>query len=374
MPATLDEHYSYLTDRVKLERYRAAIARLAGPGTTVLDLGCGSGLLGLIALRAGADKVLFLDHGPIIEVARRAVREAGFADRAEFFQASSFDIVLPEPVDFVVCDHVGYFGFDYGVLALLEDARNRFLRPGGTIVPSKLDLKLAPAESESSRALVQRWRDDDVAPEFRWVATPAANATHGVNLDAESLLAASADLATLALGEAAGEYLSWQASFIAERDGTLDGLLGWFECTLLDDIRMTNSPLCDDALARPQAFLPLEQPVPVSEGERIEATVMARPRDHVVGWTIAVDGLRHALSTFNGLLLDEVALDRSRPDRPARLNSSGLARQIVLGYCDGERTLAEVEARVLEDHPDLFPSQQATRAFVRSVLASDTGA
>lgn len=373
MPAILDEHYSYLTDRVKVARYRAAIERVAGPGRTVLDLGCGSGLLGLLALRAGADKVLFVDHGPIIEVARRAVREAGFSERAEFFRANSFDIALPAPVDVIVCDHVGYFGIDYGILALLEDARNRFLKPGGIVLPSTIELKLAPVESVSGRERVQRWREDDVAAEFHWVAAPAANATHDVNLDSDNLLATPVDLGTLALGETADDFLHWQASFVVERDGTLDGLLGWFDCTLVDDVRITNSPLGCNALDRPQAFLPLGQPIAVSEGERIDATVMARPRDRVIAWTIVASGQRYALSTFNGLLLDEFVLDRSRPDRNAQLNARGLARQIVLGYCNGERTLADVEARVLEDHPDLFPSQQATRAFVRSVLASNTG-
>ena len=65
-------------------------------------------------------------------------------------------------------------------------------------------------------------------------------------------------------------------------------------------------------------------------------------------------------------------MDRGRPDRIAHLNSRGLARQIVLSYCDGKRTVAEVETLVLQAHPDLFPSQQAAVAFVRKVLAADT--
>src|SRR5210317_265434 len=127
MATTLDEHYGYLSDRVKLEQYQAAIERLVRPEHIVLDLGCGSGLLGLMALRAGARKVLFVEEGQVIDIARRAVAEAGFSDRAEFFQANSFELELPEQADLVVCDHVGYFGFDYGVLALLTDAQQRFL-------------------------------------------------------------------------------------------------------------------------------------------------------------------------------------------------------------------------------------------------------
>ena len=94
MTDPLDEHYGYLFDRVKLERYESAIERAVRPGDVVMDLGCGSGLLGLMALRAGAEKVLFVEEGAIIEVARRTVAESGFAERSsssstEFLSARS---------------------------------------------------------------------------------------------------------------------------------------------------------------------------------------------------------------------------------------------------------------------------------------------
>ena len=84
-------------------------------------------------------------------------------------------------------------------------------------------------------------------------------------------------------------------------------------------------------------------------------------------------GRRFSLTTFNGLLLDDEALERSRPDRIARLNERGRAQQVVLSYCDGTRTVAEVVALVRREHPGLFPSARATEKLVRSVLAWATG-
>ena len=99
---------------------------------------------------------------------------------------------------------------------------------------------------------------------------------------------------------------------------------------------------------------------------------MVRPADHILAWTLDLQEKQFAQTTFNGLLLDDEALSRSRPDRIARLNDRGRARQAVLAHCDGKRTVAEVEVLVREKHPDLFPSAQATEKFVRKVLASDT--
>ncbi len=375
MAKTLEEHYGYLSDRVKLDQYQAAVDQLVRPGHVVLDLGCGTGLLGLMALRAGASKVFFVEEGAIIEVARKTITDAGFAEKAEFFQANSFELALPEQVDVAVCDHVGYFGFDYGILELLADARLRFLKPGGIIVPEQIELKLAPVESETCRKLVGQWRDGSVPNEFSWLGTTAANTKHATQFSHEELLADGETLATLELGAEASAYLSWSAEFSCDRDGTLDGVAGWFDCKLTDDVHMTNSPVAADNLNRPQSFFPLDVPVTVEAGDRINVTVMARPRDNVTGWIIELpkSGQRFAQTTFNGLLLDKEALNRAQPDRVAKLNDRGRARQIVLSYCDGQCTLAEVQALVLKEHPDLFPSAQATNAFVELVLSMDTG-
>ena len=367
-------HFEYLADQIKLACYRSAIDKLVRPDHVVLDLGCGTGVLGLMALQAGAVRAHFVDDGSVIEVARRTVIDAGFGDRAKFYQKSSFELDLPERVDVVICDHVGYFGIDYGILEFLADARERFLKQDGQIVPAELKLRLAPVESQNCRRIVGKWSDGSIPAEYGWIGGSAANAKHGVTLQAQDVLAGAETLGTLTLGEDAPAYLSWETRFEAERDGDLDGVAGWFDCRLFDNVHMTNSPLADEALSRPQAFLPLPSPVPVYAGDPILVTLMTRPLDNVIGWVVELprSDQRFVQTTFNGLQLDSHALLRASPDRMANLNERGRARLIVLSYCDGTRTVAEVQALVERDHPDLFPSRHATRSFVRSVLEWDT--
>ena len=87
------------------------------PGDRVADLGCGSGILGLLCLRAGAGQVFGIDSTAMIEVARETFLRAGLAGRGDFIHGHSHRVELREPVDLVICDHVGYFGFDYGIVA-----------------------------------------------------------------------------------------------------------------------------------------------------------------------------------------------------------------------------------------------------------------
>ena len=302
----LEEHYGYLADRVKRERYQATIDKLVGPEHVVLDLGCGSGMLGLMALRAGAKRVLFVEEGAVIEIARRTIAEADLDERAEFFQENSYKLELPELADIILCDHVGYFGFDYDILGMLADAKKRLLKPDGIIVPAVIELNLAPVESEACRKLVSQWRDGSVAGDYAWVTTIAANTKHAVNVEGSDLLAEPVTFASLELGDDAADFFTWQVDFACVRDATFDGLVGWFDCVLHDDIRMTNGPQENDNLDRSQAFLPLEEPISLKAGQRLEATIMARPHDHVIAWTISSPdtGQRFEFSTFNGIALE----------------------------------------------------------------------
>ena len=70
--------------------------------------------------------VFGIDATAMLEVARETFARAGLAERSRFIRGRSLRVELPEEVDLVICDHVGYFGFDYGIVETLQDARRRF--------------------------------------------------------------------------------------------------------------------------------------------------------------------------------------------------------------------------------------------------------
>ena len=153
MSKTLAEHLGYLATPHRLDLYRAAVNKIVRPGDIVLDAGCGTGVLGLLCLQAGAAHVYAVDSSAAIELAREALTRSGWSSRVEFIRGSSFQVDLPQRVDVVICDHVGYFGFDYGLIALLADARKRFLKPGGKLIPGRLKLHV----SAGSRPNAGNW-------------------------------------------------------------------------------------------------------------------------------------------------------------------------------------------------------------------------
>ena len=370
----LDEHAGYVSDPIRLDRFRAAIARALKPGDHVVDLGCGSGILGLLCLEAGASHVTAIDSTAMIEVARETFTRAGFDDRTSFVHGHSQRVELPAPVDLVICDQVGYFGFDYGIVHTLQDARRRFLRPGGTLITSRIRLQVAAVESDSARSKVDAWQADDVPSQFHWLRGHSVNDKHAVELTRAELLSAAATLGDIDLHADNPEFFSWTAALSIERDGTMHGLAGWFDCELADNVWMTNSPLSDVAIKRPQAFLPIDEAIAVKAGEAIEVKVMARPGDNLLAWVVEFPGrrLRFSHSTWKGMLFAPEDLLRTRQDRVPHLSSDGSARMTVLSHVNGTRTVREIEQAVLASHPHLFPSADEITRFVAQVLGRDT--
>jgi ribosomal protein L11 methylase PrmA len=97
----LREHLAYWSDDVKIAAFRGALARVVTPQSVVLDLGCGTGLLGLLACEAGAARVYAVDAGPILSVARELAAANGFSERIVHISGWSTEIGLPELVDVV---------------------------------------------------------------------------------------------------------------------------------------------------------------------------------------------------------------------------------------------------------------------------------
>jgi protein arginine N-methyltransferase 1 len=369
----LDENLGYVSDAVRLDRYKAAIAKAVAKGDSVADLGSGSGVLGLLCLQAGAGRLVAVDDSDMLEVAREALTRSGYGDCSAFIRGKSSQIELPERVDVVICDHVGYFGFDYGVVEFFADARKRFLKPGGTLIPASIRLNIAAVGAQRCDELANGWSAEGIPEDFHWLRKHAVNTKHAVNLERGDVLSAPSVLGDIDLHADNPEFFSWNAELRIERDGLMHGLAGWFECELAEGIWMTNSPLAEAPISRPQAFLPIDEAAQVKAGDTLRATVMARPADHLIAWVVEfpASGQRFAHSTWQGQLLTREQLMQRNPTHVPHLGRRGQATATVLGYCDGRRTVAEIEKAVLHDHPDLFPSAGEISGFVAKILGRD---
>ncbi len=139
-------HRQMVGDGVRTGAFRDSILATVRPGDVVLDVGAGSGILSLFAAQAGAARVYALERAPrAAALARRLVSVNGFGDRIRIIEGDAEQAVLPEPVDVIVSEWLGVFGVDENMLGAVLGARDRWLRPGGTMIPGAVAAHLAPA-------------------------------------------------------------------------------------------------------------------------------------------------------------------------------------------------------------------------------------
>jgi hypothetical protein len=375
----IDEHRQYLVDRPRLEAFEAAIASVVKPGHVVLDLASGTGIMGLLACRAGAKRVYSIEMGGMISVAREVARVNGFQDRVVFIKGYSLHVDLPENVDVVVADQIGNFGFNAGVIQYFADARKRFLKPAGVTLPQRLSLMLAPVESPDLFDQVEFWNTSPAGFDFHSVRELAANTGYQVTLDSESVCGDVVTIADINLNCAEAGAFHGEATAEIGRSAVLHGLGGWFTTDLATGIMMTNSPLAPNRIQRRQVFFPISRAVKVVKGDLVKIRMTVRPIDMFVNWYVdVVDGnsgvskgrFRH--STWKGMLITSEDRRLTEPSLRPKLIPRGEGRKTVVNLCNGIRTLVEIEDEVFRLHPELFHTREEAAVFVAEVVTRYT--
>lgn len=93
MLRTIEIHELMLKDKVRTEAYRDFIFenQYLFTGKTVLDVGCGSGILSLFCAQAGAKLVYAVDRSDVINKARVIVYQNGLSHKVKY---ATFSVVL----------------------------------------------------------------------------------------------------------------------------------------------------------------------------------------------------------------------------------------------------------------------------------------
>ncbi len=264
----LDYHLSMLQDTARMDSFRRAIHASVQPGDVVVDIGCGTGVLSFMACEAGAEKVYAIEGGPVIEVARELAVDNGFADRIEFLGGWSIEVGIPELADVLISETIGNAGLDEGIVAWTFDARQRLLRPGAVLLPERLRVWVAAAESFDEHAVVADWQAADLPYDYASAHRRAAQTLWFADLTPRNLLGQPDLAADVDLMTAPNETITSAGHLQVDRDGTMHALACWFDSLLCAGVTVDNSPPRTDS-SWSHGFLPLAEPIAVAAGDQL---------------------------------------------------------------------------------------------------------
>jgi SAM-dependent methyltransferase len=295
--ARLSIHRWMLLDEVRNEAYRRAISQVVKPGDTVLDMGAGTGILSIFAAQAGATKVHAVERTDIAVVARKIIERNGLSDRIEVHQTDLEDVVLPGKVDVIISEWMGGFGVDENMLAPLVIARDRWLRPGGRVIPERVTALLAPMWIFEFDDGAEHWRAHPHGVDLSVISELTANETIMAQwpLTTDDLLAPpqvmwSHDALACSLEEADRSFEATLA-FTATRDARMSGLAAWFDAAMCEGVSLTNA-VGAPATHWGRFMFPLNRTLEIREGALIRTEIRCESATQGscdLYWSVQVD-------------------------------------------------------------------------------------
>ena len=238
-----DYHVRMLRDGMRNTAYRAAIERFA-PGRVVLDIGTGSGLLAMMAARAGAAQVYACEANAMLAAAARAVIAAnGLADRITVFDrhSTALDRIrdLGGGVDLVVSEVFCATLIGEGVLGTLTHAREELAQPGALFLPERASIIAALADiplPAKSVGPVEGYDLGAFAPHLH--AARHCLPEH----PALALRSAPAELFAFDFAKGALPPTGQAETQLTSTGGQVSGLAQWLRLTFAKDIAYENRP------------------------------------------------------------------------------------------------------------------------------------
>lgn len=244
----LELHRRMIGDRARTDAFAAAIAEVVRPGDRVLDVGTGTGILAMLAAKAGAREVIAVDRADIAEVARALVAKNRLAKKVRVEQGLAGDLRLERPVDLIVSEWLGHFALVEGMLDDVCAARDANLAPGGRMLPSRVSLHLAPVDDP---VLYLRdgpgyWREPVRGLDYSSLEALELRQGRGAQLrvDPAALLSRPGTLRTLELSTVRPEepFGDGKLELEIRRDGALSGFCGWFVAELSPGVVLDTGP------------------------------------------------------------------------------------------------------------------------------------
>lgn len=261
-------HAAMLFDADRNAKLAKAISECVHPGDTVIDLGAGTGLLSMIAARAGARKVYAIEMTRFAGVAERLVQMNGLQKIVKVVHAKSFDFAPPEQADVLLCETLGIAGFDEGLRRTLCDARDRMLRQDGRILPKAVTLVAVPVEFASPFSGVAV-SDTIHGFDFSPVADLTRRLYQRAHIEESSEIADRQSLCSEDCARMAPTRVrAIRARYVVRRPAAFTGYALWFEAALSELTKLSSrSPSATNHWG--QVFLPSPETTRVMKGDEL---------------------------------------------------------------------------------------------------------
>lgn len=320
-----------LQDLVRTSTYKRAIAANASSdfkNRVVLDVGCGSGILSLFAAQAGARHVYGVEAAPeMAAMARLLVSANGLAHKITIITGKVEEISLPEQVDVIVSEPIGFLLVHERMLESYVVARERFLKPDPSkpsMFPSKATIRVQPFSDWRLHSELQQrsefWaqNSDFFGVDLQCLQPPAMAQAFSQpvigSVDPKCLMSSDVcsheiDFETARVREDLGA-ITLPLRFVIHRTGLLHGLACWFDAEFLGGnakVKLDTAPNMPTTHWY-QVRLLLALPLAVNARQTVVGEMFMRVNQHFsydITIQLELEGTRERIQSVNHIALHD---------------------------------------------------------------------
>ncbi len=262
-------------DKSRHDAYRRAFAKVARD-KVVVDIGTGrDALLARMALEEGARKVYAIEllERPARQ-AKELIEKLGLQDKIIVLHGRSQQIQLPERADICVSENVGHIGGAEGGDLILADARERFLKPHGLIIPARCRTQFAAVTLPPG--FLRRPEFEALGGYYAGDAWRQAGYKHDLRLclmglNRNYLSTTEATFEDVEFAATPAREYRREETLTATRDALIDGFALWLQLETVPGETLTAIDHSDSWLP---VYLPVfDPPIPLARGETIRLTI-----------------------------------------------------------------------------------------------------
>lgn len=269
----IEYHRTLIADQVRNHVLFEALKAVIEPGKTrVADIGAGTGLLGAMAARLGAREVFLYETAEVAGVAEAVIAASGLQN-CVLMPCHSAEMQDPPQVDVIISETLGNYAFEEDIITTLNDARRRFLAPGGVVLPRGIVQLVAPVTTPRLDAELRLWEQTGLEYGLD-LALPQVMSLNNVYVRrlavGELLVDGERQWDYVDLRQEADPQRSGQVSWEIDAPNAVYGFAVWWQAEFGDGLSLSTGP---EAAAThwEQLYFPLEEWLQAEAGMQLRA-------------------------------------------------------------------------------------------------------
>lgn len=272
-----------LGDDLRNKAFYDALKKIIVKGKTVVaDIGSGTGFLSFLASKLGAKECHLYEYDEELLQLSREIAAANKITNCKFFAAHSTEIKNPVKADIVISETLGNYALEENIIENMRDAK-RFLKPGGIIIPQKIEQFAAPITSPRLMNKINTWKDVGFGLDLNTIAPVALNNMFVYKILPTDLLQQKNAIQkwdNINLQKNEPSVRTKRIQWKIEKDCEIFGFAVWWNCELIPEITLSTSPFTKPT-HWDQIFLPLSKSLNLKKGGVLNLSIKSDSRREI---------------------------------------------------------------------------------------------